>query len=186
MTTHTEAREFARNALITVFGTEPSRGEIAALAGVAFLKTAYGAGWKGAGRGSHNQVAVQCGPGPGWKGARFSSVDTQPNNDGSNTTYWTDFRKYPTLADAWFDACKVVYVNRGRQSVRDAAIAENWLLCSARLRGTGFYEGVGRTQEDRVRNHCRMLTRAIELADAEAAAQSHAAPGYGSNATSDK
>lgn len=164
MTTHQQARSYAEQALRTVFVDEPTRGEIWALAGVAFLETAYGDGWKGTGAGSNNMGAIQCGP--SWKGDRFGYTDTHPNSDGSSTPYHIDFRKYATPLEGWIDLAKVVYVNRGRSIVRDAAKLESWADVSAGLYKTAYYEGRGKTPADRIHNHLLALESAIAKANA--------------------
>lgn len=166
MTSHIQARQYAAQSLGAVFGGA-APGEVAAEAGVACLETSYGDGWKGAGKGSFNQGAIQCGS--GWKGDRFYYVDTHPNADGTSTPYRVDFRKYPTMLDGWVDLCKVVFVNRGRSIVRTAAQALDWLGVSRGLHKTGYYEGFGKTVEDRIANHNRALVRAIAKADGAAA-----------------
>lgn len=163
MTTHAEARTLAGEAVRAQFDRGPLGGEAQGLAGVSWLETNYGAGWKGAGKGSRNQGAIQCGA--GWAGKRFSYVDTHPNADGTSTTYRVDFRAYATDAEAWRDLCRVVYVNRGRVVVRGAAIDRDWFGVSKGLHTTGYYEGFGKTVADRINNHYRSLTRAIALGD---------------------
>ena len=167
MTTHAEARELGRQAVAVVFNRDPVGGEVAGVAGVAFLETGYGDGWKGAGKGSNNQGAIQCGA--GWTGDRFSYTDTHPNSDGTNTKYQVDFRKYATPILGWVDLVKVVYVNRKRSSVRAAAIDHDWYQMSRCLHDTGYYEGYGRTVAERIQNHYRALSRAIAKADGAAA-----------------
>lgn len=162
MTTHEQARHFARIAIVNAFGVA-SDGEIKALAGVACLETSYGDGWKGAGKGSFNLGAIQCGK--GWAGARFSYVDTHPNADGSSTRYQVDFRKYQTREAGWDDLVQVVFVNCGRRVVRSAAQQNDWYGVSKTMRQTGFYEGFGRNQEERISNHFRALSGAIARAD---------------------
>ena len=163
MTTHAEAREFARQALIRRFGREPFRGEIAVLAGVACLETSYGDGWRGSGKGSNNMGAIQCGS--SWKGDRFSYIDTHPTADGKNVPYRIDFRKYLTPDAGWDDLVKVVYENRGRSCVRNAACVGDYYLASKFLHDTGYYEGFGKTVQERIQNHHRALMRSIAAAD---------------------
>lgn len=162
MTTHEQARHFARISIINAFGVA-SEGEVKALAGVACLETSYGDGWKGAGVGSHNQGAIQCGK--GWAGARFSYIDTHPNADGSSTRYQIDFRKYPTREAGWADLVQVVFVNANRRIVRSAAQQNDWYGVSKAMRQTLYYEGFGKTQEERISNHFRALSGAIARAD---------------------
>jgi peptidoglycan hydrolase-like protein with peptidoglycan-binding domain len=163
MTTHAEAREFARQSMSFPLGAGPSLGEIKALCGVAYLETCYGDGWKGAGKGSNNMGAVQCGA--HWSGARFSYIDTHPNADGTSTPYQIDFRKYSTPLDGWCDLESVVFVNRGRHIVAAAADRFDWHGVSAALHQTGYYEGFGKTVSDRINNHYRSLVKAITAAD---------------------
>lgn len=167
MTTQTQALQYARDALARHYGHQPTEGEVLHLAGVARLETSWGDGWKGAGKGSFNMGAIQCGS--GWKGDRFSYVDTHPNADGTNTPYRIDFRKYPTAEAGWDDLVKVVYVNRGRESVRVAAAANDTYRVSERLHATGYYEGFGATVKDRIQNHYRALSKHVAAARGDSA-----------------
>lgn len=163
MTTHAQARNLATEALLMRFNQEPVPGEVKALAGIACLETRYGAGWKGAGAGSNNMGAEQCGS--GWKGDRFVYVDTHPNADGTSSSYRACFRRYATVPAGWFALVDIVYVNRGRERVRKAAQDLNWKGVSEGLYRTGYYEGFGKTPADRVANHLRALTKTIAAAD---------------------
>jgi hypothetical protein len=165
MTTHTQARQLARSALVETFGGDPTYGEIAALAAIACLETNYGQGWKGTGVGSHNMGAIQCGP--SWTGQRFGSIDTHPNADGTSTPYRIEFRKYATELDGWLDLVRVVYINRGRKIVRQAACNESWCDVSAALYQTGYFEGYGKTVGDRIHNHLLALEGALARANTE-------------------
>ena len=163
MTPHADARSYAIQALLNRFNESPKTGEVKALAGIACLETRYGDGWKGAGAGSHNMGAEQCGS--TWKGDRFVYVDTHPNADGTSKPYRACFRKYASPQAGWFALVDIVYVNRGRTRVREAARAENWRGVSQGLYTTGYYEGFGKTAAERVTNHLRALTKAIAAAD---------------------
>ena len=163
MTTHAQAREHALQALVSRFDGATTLGEVKALAGVGCLETRYGDGWKGAGVGSNNMGAQQCGS--GWKGDRFVYVDTHPNADGSSSTYRACFRKYATPEAGWFALVDIVYVNRARDRVRKAAQQNDWKGVSEGLYRTGYYEGFGKTPAERVANHLRSLTKAIAAAD---------------------
>lgn len=167
MTTHADARGYAARALTRLMGHEPAPGAIKALAGIGCLETSYGDGWKGAGRGSNNMGAIQCGT--GWAGKRFSYVDTHPNADGTSTPYRIDFRAYDSPEDGWYDLARVAFVNRGREIVLAAAERGDWHGVSAALHRTGYYEGFGPTITDRIANHCKALTRAIAAADGASA-----------------
>ena len=163
MTTHAEARAFAARALTCLLGHEPSAGAVKALAGIGQLETNYGDGWKGAGRGSNNMGAIQCGA--SWSGPRFVYVDTHPNPDGTSTPYRVAFRAYDSPEDGWLDLARVAFANRGRVSVLNAADRGDWYGVSEELHRTGYYEGFGKTVADRVSNHYRALSRAIAAAD---------------------
>lgn len=162
MTTHIEARQFAENALDQRFGVV-SPGETKALAGIACLETRYGDAWAGAGKGSNNMGAEQCGN--TWEGDRFVYVDTHPNDDGTSKPYRACFRKYPTREAGWSALTGIVFVNRGRDRVRKAAQQNDWRGVSQGLYSTGYYEGFGKTPAERVANHLRSLTKAIAAAD---------------------
>lgn len=164
MTTHAQAREYATDALTKRFGAPPAVGEVKALAGVACLETHYGDGWKGAGFGSNNMGAEQCG---NWKGDRFIYIDTHPTSLGTSTTYRACFRKYASPADGWRALVDIVFVNRGRGKVRAAAIREDWRGVSQGLYTSGYYEGFGKTSAERIANHLRALSNAIAAADGD-------------------
>ena len=165
MTTHSQARMLATQSIQAAFGRDPIGGEAEGEAGIGYLETSYGDGWVGNGVGSNNIGAIQCGS--SWPGQRFSYFDTHPNSDGTSTKYKIDFRKYSTPLDGWIDLCRVAYVNRSRESVRAAAAARDWYGMSKALHNTGYYEGYGKTVEDRIRNHYRALSRAIARANSE-------------------
>lgn len=168
MTTHAEARALATEALLQRFGRAPHPGEVVHLAGISRLESSYGDGWKGAGRGSNNMGAIQCGA--KWKGDRFTYTDTKPLPDGTSKSYVTSFRKYATPLEGWLDLVAVAYVNRGRETVRSAAEFQDTLGVSTELHRTGYYEGFGKTVDDRIQNHYRLLARAIK--DATGAGES--------------
>jgi hypothetical protein len=158
MTTHAEARELATVALKRRLGVIPSPGEVKALAGVAWLETRYGAGWNGGtGEGSNNMGAIHADS--SWKGATFEHKDSKP--DGS--TYVTRFKAYPSELDGWLDLVGEVFINRGRSSVRAAAKANDWPGVSEALFRTGYYEGMGDTEAERIAGHVKALTNAIRL-----------------------
>lgn len=155
-----KAREEAAQALLRVLG--PGKEPLARyLAAVSFLETGYGYGWKGAGQGSHNMGAIQSGS--SWKGEVFIYTDTHPNADGTNTPYTIGFRKYPHREAGWDDLVRVVYVNRGRDKlVQAAALSGDDLAFSRAMHTTGYYEGYGKTVEERIRNHCKHLQRGLQ------------------------
>lgn len=172
MTTHAQAREFARSVIEERYGAA-TEGETKALTGVGCLETSYSDGWRGdtkpplpnyvTARESNNITAIQAGN--GWTGLRFRYTDTHPNKDGTSTPYVVDFRAYPTALDGWKDAQRVVFEVCGRKSVRAAAQDSDWFGVSLYLYQTRYYEGWGKTKEARVANHHRSLIRCIAAAD---------------------
>jgi hypothetical protein len=168
MTTHAAARQFARVALERRFGNGVTSGEVKALAGIGWLETNYGAGWKGDGANSNNIGAIHADP--SWSGDVFLSKDTRPNADGSSTEYYTRFKKYATAADGWNDLVDTAFIQHGRSSVRAAARVNDWLGVSTALYQTGYYEGFGATDAERIAGHRKALQAAISAADEAAVA----------------
>jgi peptidoglycan hydrolase-like protein with peptidoglycan-binding domain len=164
MVAHEIARAQAKEALIRIFD-DGDLHEVRHLTGVGCLETSYGAGWKGAGKGSNNMGAIQAGA--GWKGPVFEYVDTHPNNDGTSTTYRVAFRKYATPLEGWIDLGKVAYINRKRFTVRQAAHQNDTLGVSRELHRTGYYEGFGSTVEERIQHHYLALSRSLRAADGQ-------------------
>jgi len=159
MSPHKDAHDLSYHALKGHFEAEPSIGEVDHLQGVSCLETSHGEGWKGAGSGSHNQGACQCGK--NWTGARFTYFDTHPKPDGTSVQYRVDFRKYPNDYEGFLDLVKVMYVAAGREKVRQAAKQGNTYLVSKTLHDTGYYEGFGATVADRIQYHYRALAGAL-------------------------
>jgi len=177
LTTHAQAREYARGGFALRFGADPNEWISKILAGVAWLETCYSNAWaltkKDPALNPKNQGAIQCGS--SWKYASFAATDTHPNADGSNTPYPAAFRLYADFVRAnttvqypggWDDLAQVAYSNRGRSVVLDAARAGDVYQVSALLHSTGYYEGWGPTVEVRVQHHYRALCKAIATADA--------------------
>jgi hypothetical protein len=161
---HDEDRIYAANALSKLLGgKDPDFDATRHLAGVGHLESRGGRAWQGAGIGSFNMVAAQAGP--SWTGETFIYTDTHPNPDGSSTPYQVAFRKYPTPQEGWDDGARVVFAGR-RRSVLVAASKGDTYSVSQFMRETGFYEGFGPTQNDRIRNHFLALRRGIWTADA--------------------
>lgn len=157
---HTAARGIIIEAFTELTGRAPTRPEAQCVQGVAHLETGYGSGWRGAGVGSNNWGAIQCGS--SWSGDRFSYTDTHPNDDGTSTTYRVDFRRYPSPVAGALDLVRVVYFARGRdQHVLVPAGIGDTMGVSRGLHATGYYEGFGATVEVRVRNHHAALCKGI-------------------------
>jgi hypothetical protein len=166
MPNHAEARKLAQIALQRTFGGTPTVGEVKAIAGIGWLETQYGSGWSGDGAGSYNIGAIHADP--SWSGDTFLTTDTKPTSTGGSVSYVTRFKAYPTAADGWADLVRTAFVVRGRSIVRSAAQANDWHGVSAGLFRTGYYEGMGATDAERIANHQRALTSAISAADGDA------------------
>jgi hypothetical protein len=169
---HADMRLLLRDAFARVFGREPTTPEVQCLQAVASLESAYGQGWKPPGNGSHNFGAIQAGS--SWNGPTFQYTDTTPQADGSSKPYVTKFRKYATPIDGAVDLVKVVYINRGRDKATLPPATEGDTLGFSRgLHSTGYYEGFGRTVDDRIANHHKSVMASIR---AQALALSESLP----------
>lgn len=167
MISDSRAVQFAANAISDVFHDEATDGEIAVLFACALHESGFGYNWRGAGVGSFNMGAVQCGK---WTGKRFVYVDTHPNADGTSTRYTACFRAYDSEQLGWDDLCRIMYQGP-RKIVREAAIRNDWHGVSKSMHSTVYYEGFGKTVEDRIRNHQRAMSRGINRALAVLGAQ---------------
>jgi hypothetical protein len=161
MITDAQAVKLADQAIVaTKIGSSGATGPIVSLFACSAHESQFGFGWHGSGKDSHNQGAIQCG---GWTGDRFVYVDTHPNADGTSTRYSSCFRKYPGDPEGWADLAKVMYTGR-RRTVLDAALREDWAGVSAEMKRTGYYEGFGKTDADRVVNHLRAMMKGVKRA----------------------
>lgn len=157
---HADMRLLLRDAFARVFSREPSQPEAQCLQAIAALESNYGQGWKPPGNGSNNFGAIQAGA--SWSGATFQYTDTRPNADGSSTPYVTKFRKYATPIDGAIDLVKVVYQNRGRDKLALVPAGKGDTLGFSRgLHSSGYFEGFGKTVEDRIANHHKAVERSI-------------------------
>jgi hypothetical protein len=163
---HQDMRLLLRDAFARVFSRDATLPELQCLQAIAALETSYGQGWKPPGDGSNNFGAIQAGA--GWTGATFEYTDTHPNADGSSTPYSVKFRKYATPIDGAIDLTKVVYLNRGRDKLVLAPASKGDTLGFSRgLHESSYYEGFGKTVDDRIANHHKAVERSI-LQQAEA------------------
>lgn len=158
-----QARELACHAIGLALGVDIVPDHATRhLCGVGELETQCGSGWRAAGKGSNNIGAIQAGP--SWTGAVFEYVDTHPNADGSSTPYRARFRKYPTPLDGWVDLARVMFLGARRDVYMVASKGDTYSV-SELMRRTGYYEGFGPTQHDRIRNHMLALRRAVLRGD---------------------
>jgi hypothetical protein len=160
MSSHAEMRLVLREAFSKIIGREGTIAELQCLQAIASLESSYGTAWKPPGNGSNNLGAIQAGQ--SWNGETFQYTDTSPQPDGTNKPYVTKFRKYPTLVAGAEDLARVVYVNRSRDKLALAPAGKGETLGFSRgLRESGYYEGYGKTVEDRIANHHRAVVASI-------------------------
>lgn len=162
MTTHAEAAKYADTALTMAMPENALLPVRQALCGVGYLETGYGDWWKGAGVGSNNIGADQSGRPPCNPATSFLYRDTHPNPDGTSTSYEICFGKYASPEKGWARLVHVMYEER--PSVLREARNGNLYGVSYELRQTSYYEGVGKTQTDRINNHFKALSSAVRRA----------------------
>lgn len=89
-------------------------------------------------------------------GGCFSASDTHPNADGSSISYGVCFRSYPTHLDGIRDVVRWIRRHaRTLTAVRTGLVLE----FSTALRADGYYEGFGKTQDERIANHAKSITK---------------------------
>jgi hypothetical protein len=135
------------------------------------LETSFGDGWKGVGAGSNNMGAIIAGK--RWTGDTFEHKDSYPDAQGVNHWYVTKFRKYPNPAEGWEDLARIVY--ESRPSALAAGAANDSLAFSQALYRTHYYAGFGKTDEERIANHHRILQRCVTSISKELALPAAAA-----------
>jgi len=155
--THKDAAIVLRMAFRNIFSREPTRPERQCLQAVGWLETGYGQHWDSRGAGSNNWGAIQAHE--GWSGPTFAYVDTRPNDDGTSTPYKQAFRAYATPTEGAQDLAKVVY-SAARKSALVAAGKGNTHDFSAALYDTVYYQGFGRTREERIAHHLLAVNNA--------------------------
>jgi hypothetical protein len=157
---HQEARDHVVEGFTRTFGRTPTLPEAQILQGIGWLETQYGAGWHGAGAGSHNWGAIQSGRAPCNPATSFEYTDTSPNPDGTSTPYRICFRKYPDDDAGAADLARVAY--QRRPTVLAAASAGDIMGASTALYDTTYYQGFGPTREARIANHYKALLAAVQ------------------------
>lgn len=166
---HIEERRYVREAFALEFPAiiDPPLLVVQALQGVGWLETGYGRWWKSAeGKTSKNKGAVQHSRPPCDPLKSFQYTDTHPNADGTSTPYHICFRKYVDDVAAWRDVARIAYrqVRIGSQMRRpalEAALANDLYGVSAGMFVQHYYEGWGRTQEERIGHHFKALSSAV-------------------------
>lgn len=165
---HRAARSHFCSGFRKVFGREPAVCEAQVGQGVGWLETRYGTAWKPPGNISRNMGAIQCcrpTKGPGAQlicpPMTFLYVDTHPMPSGGSEPYSVCFKCYSSEEDGFADLARTTFLIHDRDSVLKAAQQGSVWNCSAHLRDTGYYEGFGKTREERIGNHAKALGSAI-------------------------
>ena len=137
-------------ALLERVAPEQALGTYQGIQGVALLESNYGMGWRGDGIGSNNWGAVHapCGPGA------FTADDSHPGSG----RYTTCFRLYGSPAAG---AASLVRIVKRAPGAVQALEAGDLAGFASALYQAGFYEGWGRTPEDRVLCYQRELSKAV-------------------------
>lgn len=136
---------------------DPYAHEVWAVLLVGGLESLWGTAWKPPGNGSHNWGAMQAGR--DWKKAErktFTYTDTHPNSDGTSTPYQTAFKWYESDLEAALD----LYSWMADRDIDAHLRATPTVECLSRqLKAKGYYEGHGKTHEERVQNHIKAASR---------------------------
>lgn len=161
--THEWARNVLYKAFLRVMKREPTLAELQMVQAVAAAETNYGKGWKGAGVGSNNWGAIQCcKPKDGvCPPNSFLYEDTHPLPDGTNEKYQICFKSYATPEDGAADLIYHIFVKR-RSAVLPAVASGSLWGFSEAMYNTGYYEGHGKTKEDRIAGHVKFLQRRLD------------------------
>lgn len=154
---HRRATTLAREAFESIIHSVPSRDELRMLLAVALHETTFGTGWGSEGADSNNVGAIQATS--SWAGETFGGVDTHPTDTGGAVSYKQAFRKYPSALEGWQDLVRELYVRRG--AVRIAAAAGDPRALAKAMRMTGYYEGQGATQAERIGKYEQALVNAL-------------------------
>lgn len=157
---HQTARADATVAFAEVIGAPPTLNELRFLLAEGLFDSTFGAGWHDDGVGSFNMGAIHADP--SWKGETFSYVDSHANG----TFYEQKFRKYPDAQAGWRDLVKEYYVRR--PSLRTAAKTGSAKLVATEMVRTGYAEGYGATEADRVEGWRKALQSSLDEIDSQA------------------
>jgi peptidoglycan hydrolase-like protein with peptidoglycan-binding domain len=159
---HRDFRAVVTEGFRRVFGREPKRPEIQFVHAVAELETSCGDGWLDPAHDrANNYGAIQAGG--SWTGPTFGHKDSSPKDDGTSKLYDGKFRVYSSPVAGAEDLVKVVYRNKGREhAVLPYAQKGDAKGVSRGLYTTVYYEGFGRTADERIGHHHLALTGALE------------------------
>jgi hypothetical protein len=155
--THIRARAIVEDAFRSALGRNGTRTELLLAQAWGSVESSYGEGWRGAGEGSHNWGAIQARA--DWKGATFVTRDTHPKSDGSNEPYEYAYRAYPTPEAGAADLMRVLFTGRHSPCLEFATAGDLKGFATSLYR-TGYYEGRGATDTDRIFHRRWALTAA--------------------------
>lgn len=155
---HAQARAIVRQAMRSKFGREPNLTECQCVQAIGWLETQYGAGWHGAGSGSHNWGAVQTRESDPAKA--FLYTDTHPNPDGTSTRYQVHFARYADDLAGCLGMLAYCMRTRDEQDTAHAGLIYGY---SAEMYEAHYYEGFGATKAIRIANHHKAVANAIKL-----------------------
>lgn len=150
---HQQAKEWAEQGGKQALGREPTLLERQIIQAVAFIESGYGSGWKNEGKGSWNMGAVQTRETDPQKS--FAYTDTHPKPDGSSVKYAARFKRYSGPVEGMADVARILFQ---QMRVTPTSISD----VSRQMYEKHYYEGFGATREQRIANHARALTAALE------------------------
>lgn len=166
---HTQARVIADRAFEREMGRAPTLAESQTVRMISLCESGYGAGWKGIEGETHNWGAVQAGKAPCDPTTSFEYTDTHPNADGSSTPYTICFRRYDSHEDGAAHVVRLLFTSkRALKAGTPAAAASGnvFELASAQYH-QGYYEGRGKTVEERIARHARTISACLDRIVAE-------------------
>lgn len=155
MASHSEAKKWAEDGFESIFGREPTLLERQFVQVIALTESGYGQGWKNEGVGSWNMGAVQAGRPPCNPDTAFLYTDSHPNADGTSTKYQICFRKYPGPVEGMADVARILYKQM-------KIVPSSIRAVSTQMYEKHYYEGFGKTKEDRINNHIKAITANLQ------------------------
>jgi hypothetical protein len=148
----------ARGVLIEAFelkGIRPTLAELQAVQAIARFEGGYGGGWRGAGVGSNNWGAIQCGHYAPCKAGCFQNVDTH----ASGEAYQGCFRIYATPAEG---AAGLIHELYRREGVPEAMRAGDATRIADRMRATGYFEAPATKYALAIENNAADIARSLQ------------------------
>lgn len=168
---HQWARDILTQAFRQTMGREPTVSELQLAQAVSWHESNYGRGWRAAknpdGRAtsSNNWGAVQSGmpKGNACPINSFMYTDTHPTSAGVNVPYQVCFKTYPTPVDGAADVVRLLFKSKSRgPGITEAARAGSVNDFSTIMYDTKYYEGWGKTREERIAGHANRMRKTIQ------------------------